>query len=296
MINITKLEKKFNSFNKFNLVLASFFFSLMTLCVKNIDKRIPIYELVLFRSLLSLIFTLSIIKLKNINPWGKNKPLLILRGVLGTLALVCIFYAIRNMPLSISTIIQYTYPIFISIFAGIFINEKITKNIIIALIIGWIGILVILNPIQLSNINVEIKNSSILIAFLGAICTALAYVTVKKLSFTEDIYVIIEYFPLVSLITLLPIVLINWVTPNWDELVWIIGIGLFTQLGQTFLTIGLKNFPAFEASTINYLQVLFGSIWGILFFSEIININFLVGTLLVLLGTIISTTKSQKKT
>jgi drug/metabolite transporter (DMT)-like permease len=296
MINIEELEKRINSLNKYNLVFASFFFSLMTLCVKNIDKRIPIYELVFFRSLLSLIITLLIINIKKINPWGKNRPLLILRGFLGTLALICIFYAIRNMPLSISTVIQYTYPIFISIFAGLLINEKITRNIIFALIIGWIGILVILNPIQLSNINVEIENISISIAFIGAICTALAYVTVKKLSSTEDIYVIIQYFPLVSFITLLPIVLINWVTPNWSELVWIIGIGLFTQLGQTFLTIGLKNLPASEASTINYLQVLFGSIWGILFFSELININFLLGASLVLLGTIISTTKINKRT
>ena len=159
---------------------------------------------------------------------------------------------------------------------------KIFLLSLFALLIGWIGILVILNPSQLSNINVEIEIVSISIAFLGAICTALAYVTVKKLSFTEDVYVIIEYFPLVSFITLLPIVLINWVTPNWNEFVWIIGIGLFTQLGQTFLTIGLKNLPASEASTINYFQVLFGSIWGILFFSEIITINFLFGASLVL--------------
>ena len=296
MRNIAELEKKFNSLNKYNLVLASFFFSLMTLCVKNIDKRIPIYELVFFRSLLSLIITLFIIKLKKINPLGKNRPLLILRGVLGTLALVCIFYAIRNMPLSISTVIQYTYPILISIFAGLFINEKITRNLLFALVIGWIGILVILNPTQLSNIKVNIESLSIFIAFIGSICTALAYVTVKKLSYTEDVYVIIEYFPLVSFITLLPIVLINWVTPNWSELVWILGIGLFTQLGQTFLTIGLKNLPASEAATINYLQVVFGSIWGILFFREIINVNFLLGASLVLLGTIISTTKIIKST
>ena len=296
MINIEVLEKKLISLNRFNLILASFFFSLMTVCVKNIDKRIPIYELVFFRSLISLIITISIINLKNINPWGNNRPLLILRGILGTLALVCIFYAIRNMPLSLSTVIQYTYPIFISIFAGIFINERITRNIFFALVFGWIGILIILNSTQLSNTNVEIESISVSIAFLGSICTALAYVTVKKLAFTEDVYVIIEYFPLVSLIILLPIVLINWVTPNWDELIWIIGIGLFTQLGQTFLTVGLKKLPASEASTINYLQVLFGSIWGILFFSEIININFLLGALLVLLGTIISTTKIIKRT
>ena len=296
MIKIPKLVKNLDSLNKFNLVFASFFFSLMTVCVKNIDNRIPIYELVFFRSLLSLMITLSIIKIKNINPWGNNRILLILRGVLGTSALICIFYAIRNMPLSISTVIQYTYPIFISIFAGVFINEKTTRKLIFSIFIGWIGILVILNPTQLSVIKVEIENISILIAFFGAICTALAYITVKKLSSSEDIYVIIEYFPLVSLITLFPIVLINWVTPNWNELIWIIGIGLFTQLGQTFLTIGLKNLPASEASTINYLQVLFGSIWGFLFFNEIININFLIGALLVLLGTIISTTKIIKKT
>ena len=296
MINIAELEKKINSLNKYNLVLASFFFSLMTLCVKNIDKRIPIYELVFFRSLLSLIITLFIINLKKINPLGKNRPLLILRGVLGTLALVCIFYAIRNMPLSISTVIQYTYPILISIFAGLFINEKITRNLLFALVSGWIGILVILNPTQLSNINVNIESLSILVAFLGSICTALAYVTVKKLSYTEDVYVIIEYFPLVSCITLMPFVLINWVTPNGNELLWIIGIGLFTQLGQTFLTIGLKNLPASEASIINYLQVVFGSMWGILFFREIINVNFLLGASLVLLGTIISTTKIIKST
>ena len=73
------------------------------------------------------------------------------------------------------------------------------------------------------------------------------------------------------------------------------GIGIFTQIGQTFLTLGLKNLQASEAATINYMQVFFGSTWGILIFSERININFLIGSLLVLLGTIISTSKIFKK-
>ncbi len=288
-------NQKNNSFKKINLILASFFFSLMTVCVKKIDNRIPIYELVFFRSLLSLFITSLIINKKNLKPWGNNKPLLILRGILGTIALVCIFYAIKNMPLNISTVIQYTYPIFISIFAGILINEKITKNLIIASITGWLGILIILNPYQLSILNIELDKFTILIAFIGAISTALAYITVKKLSLTEDIFIIIKYFPLISIITLSPIVFFNWVTPNINDLIWIIGIGMFTQAGQTFLTIGLKKLPTSEAARINYLQVLFGSLWGILFFKELININFLVGAVLVLLGTIISTSKKLEK-
>ena len=289
------LSKK-NRFTKnINLIFASLFFSLMTVCVKKIDNRIPIYELVFFRSLLSLLITSLIINKRDINPWGENKPLLILRGLLGTIALICIFYAIRNMPLNISTVIQYTYPIFISIFAGILLNERINKNIFLAVITGWLGILIILNPSQLSNLNVELNNLTIAIAFLGSISTSLAYITVKKLSLTEDIFIIIKYFPLISIITLSPVVFINWVTPNISDLVWIIGIGIFTQAGQTFLTIGLKILPATEAASINYFQVFFGSLWGIFFFGEIININFLIGSLLVLLGTIISTSKKLKK-
>ena len=284
-----------NSYKRINLIFASFFFSLMTVCVKKIDNRIPIYELVFFRSLLSLFITSWIINKRNLDPWGDNKPLLVLRGIFGTIALVCIFYAVRNMPLNISTVIQYTYPIFISIFAGILINEKITKNLIIASITGWLGILIILNPSQLSSLNIELNNLTIGIAFLGAISTSLAYIAVKKLSSTEDVFVIIKYFPLISVITLSPIVLINWVTPNINDLIWIIGIGLFTQAGQTFLTIGIKKLQTSEAATINYLQVFFGSLWGILFFNELININFIMGSLLVLLGTIISTSKILKK-
>jgi len=283
---------KKNNLNKFYLVLASFFFSLMTVCVKKIDESIPIYEIVFFRSIFSLVVTSIIIKQKKINQWGKNKGLLIIRGLLGTIALLSIFYSIRNMPLSISTVIQYTYPIFISIFAVFLIKEKINFNLIIALFLGWFGILTILNPYQ--STAYEIDKFAICIAFTGAITTSLAYIAVKKLSMEENIFVIIKYFPLISVITLLPIVCVNWITPRISDLIWIIGIGLFTQAGQTFLTIGLKNLPASQASSINYFQVLFGSVWGIYIFGEDITINFVIGSIFVLLGTIISSSKIKK--
>ena len=283
---------RIKNFNKFYLVFASLFFSLMTVCVKKIDEAIPIYELVFFRSVFSLIITSIIIKKKKINPWGKNKSLLITRGLLGTIALVCIFYSIRNMPLSISTVIQYTYPIFISIFAAFLIKEKINFNLIFALFLGWFGILIILNPYQ--STSYEIDKLAVFIAFTGAITTSLAYIAVKKLSMQEDIFVIIKYFPLISVITLIPIVYSNWITPQVNDLIWIIGIGIFTQAGQTFLTLGLKNLPASQASSINYSQVIFGSIWGIYLFGEKITTNFVIGSIFVLLGTIISSSKIQK--
>ena len=132
---LQKVLFKQNPLSELNLVLASFFFSLMTVCVKKVDNRIPIFELVFFRSILSLIITSIIINKKKINPWGLNKKLLILRGILGTSALLCIFYSIKNLPLSISTVIQYTYPIFISIFAVLFIKEKLSRQLLLAILI-----------------------------------------------------------------------------------------------------------------------------------------------------------------
>ena len=294
-MSIFKTETLFKSNkNAIYLILASFFFSLMTVCVKKIDYRIPILELVFFRSIFSLIVTSIIIKKMNINQWGVNKPLLILRGLFGTFALICIFYSIRNMPLSIATVIQYTYPIFISIFAGIFINEKLNLNLWLAVFLGWIGIFIILNPYNGSTFN-DIRLNIVLVAFIGAICTSLAYVIVKYLSKKEDVFVIIKYFPFVSVMTLSPYVLTNWVMPTYEELIWILGIGIFTQSGQTFLTLGLKYLKASQAAAINYLQVFYASLWGIYLFEEEMTINFIAGSCLVLLGTIISSSKNIKK-
>jgi len=295
MQSINRKIENLNLRFKLYLVFASFFFSLMTVCVKKIDSAISIYELVFFRSLFSLIITSLIIRKKKINPWGINKKLLILRGLFGTIALLCIFYAIKNMPLSISTVIQYTYPIFIAIFASIFINEKFNRNIFLALLFGWLGILIILNPSQFSNADLEINNLAIIIAFIGSVCTSIAYIVVKKLSVYENTFVIIKYFPLISVITLTPVICFNWVMPQINDVFWILGIGIFTQMGQTFLTLGLKNLKASQAASINYLQVLFGSIWGICIFNENIDLKFIIGSIFVLLGTIVSSSKISKK-
>ena len=73
---LAKFEYCTKSFKKLNLIFASLCFSLMTVCVKKIDERIPIYELVFFRSLFSLLITNYIIKKRDVNPWGKDIPLL----------------------------------------------------------------------------------------------------------------------------------------------------------------------------------------------------------------------------
>ena len=78
------------------------------------------------------------------------------------------------------------------------------------------------------------------------------------------------------------------------EWIWLFGIGLFTQVGQIGITKGLSLLPASKATAINYMQVVFAAIWGILFFSERISLSMMVGGLCVFLSTAMTINASSE--
>ncbi len=126
--------------------------------------------------------------------------------------------------------------------------------------------------------------------------TSLAYICVRKLSTKEHPLVIIYYFPLVSIPISLPFIINNFVLPTGTDWIWIIGIGIFTQIGQLCITEGLRLIPAGQATSINYSQVIFSSVWGVVIFQEAISSEIYLGGFCVLISTIISmnATKNSK--
>ncbi len=276
------------------LISSAIAFSLMTVCVKHLKGRIPVAELVFTRAIISLAITRFILFRNQINPWGNDKKLLLIRGLLGTGALFCIFKALAILPLASATIIQYTYPIFTSLAASIFLKEKINAQILLAILLGFIGITLIVQPGWLGATEVSLEFYHVLIAICGAVLTALAYTSVRKLSQTEHPLVIVHYFPLISVPITLPFVLSKGVMPINIEWIWLIGIGMFTQIGQVAITKGLKLLPAARASSINYTQVLLACFFGIVIFKEPINNYLLVGSLFILASTLISISAKPK--
>ena len=270
------------------LIGSAFAFSLMTVCVKQVGGRIPVAELVFFRSVFSLCITKIMISKAGIYTWGQNKKLLLARGLIGTGALFCVFKAIESLPLAAATIIQYTYPIFAALFAWLLINEKTKRRIFVAIFLGWIGIQIVVKPLWVKTLDNQLAILSIIIALSGALLTALAYITVRRLSKKENQLVIVFYFPLVSIPITLPFMIEHAVLPSSSEWAYILGIGVFTQLGQLFITNGLSRMPAGYAGAINYTQVLFATLWGVVIFSEPLNIYILVGAAFILSATLIT--------
>ena len=271
------------------MLASAFCFSLMGVCVKLLHGRIPVAEVVLARGVVSLALSWWLLRRAGVSPWGKRRWLLIWRGAIGTAALLCVYQALAVLPLGSATVLQYSYPTLTALLAWLSLGEPIGKRVLLAVLLGWLGVALLVNPGATGAAGVpSLPVGAVLVALLGALCTALAYVSVRSLRHSEHPLVIVFYFPLVAQVLCLPAVALDPVLPTAWELLWLLGVGVFTQLGQLTLTQGLIALPAAQATAISYVQVGFAVLWGWLLFAEPLSSSTLAGAVLVLLATLVS--------
>jgi drug/metabolite transporter (DMT)-like permease len=276
------------------MVASALSFSLMGVCVKQVGGRIPAAEVVLARALVSVVLSWLLVRRAGLSPWGQRRGLLIGRGAIGSVALLCVYIALAELPLASATVLQYLYPTFTALLAWLMLGERIGRRVLLAVLLGWSGVLLVARPAELLGPalglarGASLAGPAVLIAVAGAFCTALAYVSVRSLARSEHPLVIVFYFPLVAVPLSLPLVLLNPVLPTPLELLWLLGVGVFTQLGQVFLTSSLVALPAARATAISYVQVAFAGLWGWLLFGEALDGWTVAGAALVLAATLIS--------
>lgn len=271
------------------MALAAFFFSLMSLLVKVAGQRLPSSELVMGRSVVSLILSWIMLRRSGIDPWGNRKGLLTVRGLVGFGGLLCFFYAIPRLPLADVTVIQFTNPVFTALFAALLIREKLTRAVVVSIGLSLSGVMLIAQPTVFFGAAANpLDLTAVAVALLGAVFAALAYTTVRKLRETEHSLVVVFYFPLVSIPACLPILAPVAVWPTPLEWLMLLGIGVLTQVAQIFLTRGLHKEPAGRATSVSYLQILFAALWGLMFFGEMPDVLSIVGALLVMSGILLA--------
>jgi len=277
------------------MVASALSFSLMGVCVKQVGGRIPVAEVVFARAIVSVALSWWLLHRAGIPAWGKRRWLLIWRGAIGTAALVCVYAALAALPLAAATVLQYLYPPFTALLAWLMLGEPIGKLVLAAMALGWLGVLLVAQPAGLLQGGATLALVPVLIAVAGALFTAFAYVSVRSLGTSEHPLVIVFYFPLVALPLSLPLVALNPVLPTPAELLWLVGVGVFTQLGQVYLTRSLTALPAARATAISYVQVLFAGGWGWLLFGESIDSWTIAGAGLVLTATLVSLSHSRQQ-
>jgi drug/metabolite transporter (DMT)-like permease len=140
----------------------------------------------------------------------------------------------------------------------------------------------------------SLTDFAVFIAVLGAFGSACAYVIVRKLAATEHPLVIVMYFPMISLPATIPFLWGHFVMPHGVVWLYLLAIGLFTQVGQVSLTKGMQTESAGRATSFSYLQIVFAAILGILVFNEQLHLLTLIGATLIISGAMINLAWKRK--
>jgi drug/metabolite transporter (DMT)-like permease len=263
-------------------------FSVMSLLVKVAGQRLPSQEVVMVRAIVTLVLSAWGVHHARVAWWGSRdkRGLLILRGVVGFTALSCFYHSIVHLPLADATVIQYTNPVFAGLLAVPFLGERLRRREVASVLVSMAGVALVMRPSFLFGEGAALDPVTVGIGLVGAMCSATAYVTVRKLGATEHPTVIVFYFALISVIASVPTALPGAVWPTGKEWLVMLGIGVSTQLGQMYITNGLRMERAGRATATGYLQIVFAALWGILFFAELPDWGTFLGAALIIASTL----------
>ncbi len=257
-------------------------FSIMDLIVKWSDSY-PLGQVLFFRGFFGLVFYFIIIpreRLKNFY-YTKRAGLHFLRCLFGLIALISIFIALRNLPLATVVSISFAAPIFTTIFSIFFLSEKVGLYRWLAVIVGFIGIIIIAEP-GFSSLNIYFIYPIIF-------CLGLSYVAIaiRQLSTTEPIWLIaLNFSAAITLVSFFTIPF-GWVMPDIKDLILLSFIGIFGGAANLWLSQSYKFSEVSLVTPLRYLALVFAIIFGYFIWDEMLSIKTLAGALLVIISSII---------
>jgi drug/metabolite transporter (DMT)-like permease len=268
------------------MALSALGFSAMSLMVKLAARELPTGEIVLARAVITLSLSYVLVRRAGVTRSGHQNRWLFVRGGLGFLALALYYLSLVRLPLAEATTLQNTIPVLTTLFAWWLLGERVGGAGAFALACGLGGVLLVARP------SGDGDMIGVACALAGAVCSSLAYVTVRKLSRTEHPFVIVFYFPLVAAPLAVPWAASDCRWPSVQGWLLLAGIGAATQVGQVFLTKGLAVERAGRASSMGYLQICFAIVWQLLVFGDPPSVWTLAGATLIVAGTLAVSTRS----
>ena len=273
------------------MVVTTLLFAIVTGIVRYIGSDIPAPVAAFIRYIISTIFFFPlIVKMFILERNRSNKRFYWARGLAHGFGVILWFFAMARIPVSEVTAIGYITPIFVSIAAFIFLKEHFSISIIGALVICMMGMIIIIRP---TTSGIAIGQLSMVIATLFF---AASYILAKKLSSTESTLEILVALNFIVTVTLAPFAIAFWVTPSIQEVLFLSIVALFATAGHFTMTMALKLAPITITQPISYIQIVWASCIGFIFFGETISFWFSVGATLIILSSLYVTyTSSSKK-
>ena len=257
-------------------------FSAMDLIVKW-SENYPVGEVLFFRGFCGIIPLIFLIPKKRYFDFYKtNRPFLhFKRCFAGLIAIVAIFIALRNLPLATVVSITFAAPIFTTILSIFLLSEKVGLYRWLAVIVGFIGILIISEP-GFNSLNFYYIYPIIF-------CLGLSYVAIaiKQLSSSEPVWLISFYFSLSIMILSFFTVTRGWILPSIKDFILLSLLGILGGLANLWLTQSYKFADVSLVTPLKYLALVFAIIFGYVIWGEIPTLKTLAGSSLVIISSLI---------
>lgn len=251
------LKEQSNNFKAITaMLLAVFCVTIMSVQAKLIGIEYNAVQITFARAIVVLILLMPFIyKLGGLNFLKTKKPFLhFFRGLAGLIGNVMFFLAFQRLPVADVTVISQAVPIFSCILAIIFLGETIGWRRWTAITIGFLGVIIAINP----SVNIAVAS---LYALGGTLMWSTTIIFLRLLGSTEHPVKTVFYFMLVSVIVTSIFQPFLWKEPSFEVILLFIGIGIAALLTQLLMTYALQKAPASIVSPFNYT----GIVWAIIF-------------------------------
>lgn len=246
------------------MVAATLCFVSMQSLIRQLGGELPPVEVAFFRNLFGFVAIAPIFLRHGLKPLRtKRLPLHALRGVLQGVSMMAFFTGITMAPFAEATSISFSGPLFATVLAVFILRERIRMRRIMALLAGFLGVLIVLRP---GFTEVGLGQGLLLGSSLvwGA-----AIIVIKRLSSTETAATQTAYMGLfMTPITLLPAIYV-WQTPTFEQLGWMAVIGAFGTLGHLCFASAFRRADSSALLPLDFLRLFWASALGFLLFGEI---------------------------
>ena len=245
------------------MILTGLMFVAVTGIVKYVGSDLPAAQGAFLRYLLGLIFVIPMIRpIMRARLSPRQLRLFGLRGVVHTGAVILWFYAMSRIPLAEVTAMNYLSPVYIAIGAAMFLGERLPPRRVIAVIVAFVGAMLILRP------GVRALDPGHIAMLFTAMGFAAGYLIAKRMSGEVSASVIVGMLSIAVTIGLAPFAYAVWVPPTIEQVGWMFLVACFATAGHFTMTLAFAAAPVTVTQPATFLQLIWAVILGAVIFNE----------------------------
>ncbi|MBL6665256.1 MAG: DMT family transporter, partial [Rickettsiales bacterium] len=247
-------------------ILSAFFGALLVILVRYLAQDFHVFFIVMVRNFLALLLLVPNIFYHRHNIFKTNRPRLhLFRGFNGLVSMYLWFYIVTIIPLSEAVSISFVVPILSSVVAVFYLKEVVRREIFLACILGFIGVLVILRP------GFKEFNNAYFFSFASLILWTISNVTIKVMTRTEKTQTIVVYMTIIMLVASIPLGLFYLEPLSLRDVLLLLALGLTSNLLHFSISNAYKLVDLSYVQPFDFMRLLFTAVLAYFVFGEIID-------------------------